>query len=40
MFWKFWTLQTLLDTLFDETWCSLGLPDGPGLPDHGLIEWQ
>ena len=28
MFWKFLTLQKLLDALFDDAWCSLGLPDG------------
>jgi hypothetical protein len=28
MFWKLLTLQKILDALFDDSWCSLGLPDG------------
>jgi hypothetical protein len=28
MFWKLLTLQKLLDALFDDGWCSLGLPKG------------
>lgn len=27
MFWKFFSLQKMLDALFDEAWGSLGLPD-------------
>jgi hypothetical protein len=27
MFWKLLWLQQLLDSLFDEDWCCLGLPD-------------
>jgi hypothetical protein len=40
MFWKFLTLQTLLDTLFDESWCNLGVPDGPDATEQGLLEQQ
>lgn len=27
MFWKIFSLQRMLDSLFDEAWCQLGLPD-------------
>jgi hypothetical protein len=27
MFWKFLSLQKILDALFDDSWCSLGLPE-------------
>ncbi len=27
MFWKFFQLQTLIDSLFDDSWTTLGLPD-------------
>ncbi|WP_342617132.1 hypothetical protein [Rhodoferax sp. GW822-FHT02A01] len=27
MFWKFFSLQKMLDALFDEAWVNLGLPD-------------
>lgn len=38
MFWKFLTLQKLLDTLFDDAWCSLGLPDGFDAIDAASAE--
>ncbi len=28
MVWKFLRLQNLLDALFDDSWFSLGLPEG------------
>ena len=28
MFWKYLNLQKLLDALFDDSWFSLGLPEG------------
>lgn len=28
MFWKFLSLQNMLDALFDDCWFSLGLPEG------------
>lgn len=28
MFWKFFSVQKMLDALFDDAWCSLGLPEG------------
>ncbi len=31
MFWKFLSLQKLLDSLFDDSWFDLGLPEG-GVP--------
>lgn len=27
MFWKIFSLQRMLDSLFDEAWCQLGLPE-------------
>lgn len=27
MFWKFLKLQTVLDELFDDGWCLLGIPE-------------
>jgi hypothetical protein len=27
LFWKIFSLQRMLDSLFDEAWCQLGLPD-------------
>lgn len=30
MLWKFLKLQTMLDALFDEGWCGLGLPEAAG----------
>jgi hypothetical protein len=38
MLWNFLGLQTLLDTLFDAGWCSLGLPEGHGCSDVQPIE--
>ena len=35
MFWKLFKLQQLLDALFDDGWCSLGLaPEGRRDDDH------
>ena len=28
MFWKFLSVKKILDTLFDDGWCSLGVPEG------------
>jgi hypothetical protein len=28
MFWNYFRLQKFLDALFDDSWFSLGLPDG------------
>ncbi len=33
MFWKLFRLQSLLDSLFDDAWLSLGLDDLDA-PDH------
>lgn len=27
MFWKFFSVKKILDALFDDSWCSLGLPE-------------
>jgi hypothetical protein len=27
MFWKFFSVKNILDALFDDGWCSLGLPE-------------
>ncbi len=32
MFFKFFCVKKILDALFDDSWCSLGLPEG----DEGL----
>lgn len=40
MFWKFWKLQSLLDSLFDDSWCTLGVPDGSEAIELGLLEAQ
>ena len=37
MFWKIFSLQRMLDSLFDEAWCQLGLPDAQEFMD-GLGE--
>ncbi len=36
MLWKLISLQKLLDTLFDEGWSCLGLPERP---DPSDIQW-
>jgi hypothetical protein len=38
MFWKFLNLQTLLDALFDEGWCNLGLPESGISVDLQTVE--
>ena len=30
--------QTLLDSLFDDSWCQLGLPDAPAADDLAEVE--
>ena len=32
MFFKFFSVKKILDALFDDSWCTLCLPEG----DHGL----
>jgi hypothetical protein len=32
MFWKFFSISKILDALFDDGWCDLGLPEA----DDGL----
>jgi hypothetical protein len=39
MFWKFFRLQTLINALFDDSWCDLGLPEGPGYQEPQLADW-
>jgi hypothetical protein len=29
MLWKRFSLQRMLDALFDDAWCQFGLPDAP-----------
>lgn len=38
MLWKFLKLQTLLDTLFDDGWCGLGLPEAAETDLQPLAE--
>lgn len=38
MLWKFLKLQTLLDTLFDDGWCGLGLPEAVGTELQTISE--
>ena len=33
MFWKFFSVQKILDTLFDDSWCNLGLLEGDAALD-------
>ena len=37
MFWKFLKLQRLLDDLFDEGWCLLGIPENCESIDATLL---
>jgi hypothetical protein len=37
MFWKLFGLQKILDSLFDDKWLCLGLPDDLGC-DHEASE--
>ncbi len=38
MLWKILKLQTLLDALFDEGWCGLGLPEAGGSEAHSAHD--
>jgi hypothetical protein len=38
MIWKFLGLQKMLDGLFNEGWCQLGLPEGTDMDDALLID--
>jgi hypothetical protein len=38
MVWKLWSLQGLLDTLFDDGWCSLGTHDASDAAALPLID--
>ena len=38
MLWKFLKLQTMLDTLFDDGWCGLGLPEAIGTEPYMAPE--
>lgn len=38
MFWKFLSLQKILDSLFDDSWFSLGLPEAQQDMDLALTE--
>jgi hypothetical protein len=38
MFWKIISLQKLLDSLFDDSWCALRLPEGHGCNDLQVAD--
>lgn len=38
MFWKFLRLQKILDALFDDNWCTLGLPESTEGMELALSE--
>jgi len=38
MLWKWLSLQKLLDTLFDDSWFHLGLPEAADSADLALTE--
>jgi hypothetical protein len=38
MFWKFFRLQTLINALFDDSWCDLGLPEAFDGLDIASVE--
>jgi hypothetical protein len=38
MIWKLLGLQKMLDGLFDESWCKLGLPEGSAVGDALFAE--
>ncbi len=38
MFWKFLKLQSILDALFDDNWCILGLPESPDGMEPALAD--
>ncbi len=33
MFWKLFSVKKMLDALFDDGWCTLGLPEGADAND-------
>jgi len=40
MFWKLFSLQKMLDALFDDSWCSLGIPEGHAMAEALCTEGQ
>lgn len=38
MLWKFFKPQLLLDTLFDEGWCGLGVPEAAEAQNVLLVD--
>ena len=40
MFWKFLSVKKILDALFDDSWCSLCLPDAWEAQDQLLADAQ
>ena len=38
MFFKFFSVSKILDALFDDSWCSLCLPEADDLFDWPLAE--
>jgi hypothetical protein len=38
MFWKFLSVKKILDMLFDDSWCTLLLPEGHESPERLLAE--
>ena len=38
MIWKILGLQKMLDGLFDESWCTLGLPEGAAEGEALLVD--
>jgi hypothetical protein len=38
MFFQFFSVKKILDALFDDSWCTLGLPEGEEALDLLLIE--
>lgn len=40
MLFRFFSVKKILDALFDDSWCSLGLPDGEEAGDLQLADLQ
>jgi hypothetical protein len=38
MIWKLLGLQKMLDGLFDESWCNLGLPESTAMGDTLIAD--
>jgi hypothetical protein len=38
MLWKLITLQKLLDSIFDDGWCSLGLPESTAHAEIAIAD--